>query len=56
MQEVDGPFRCNGGVKSFTLDPKKKKSTQATPNLPSLVPRLEIVMPTRIVNKIAPPF
>ena len=24
VQEVDGPFRCNGGVKSFTLDPKKK--------------------------------
>ena len=24
VQEVDGPFRCNGGVKSFTLDPKKR--------------------------------
>ena len=56
MQEVEGPFRCNGGVKSITLDPKKK-SSQATPNLPSLVPRLAIGIPTRIVrHEIAPPF
>ena len=55
VQEVEGPFRCNGGVNSFTLDPKKK-SSQATLNLPNLVPRLAIVMPTRIVNKITPLF
>ena len=56
VQEVEGPFRCNGGVKSITLDPKKKKSSQATSNLPILVPMLEIGMPTRIVRQIAPPF
>ena len=55
VQEVEGPFRCNGGVKSITLDPKKK-SSQAIPNLPSLVPRLPTGMPIRIVDQIAPPF
>ena len=24
VQEVEGPFRCNGGVKSITLNPKKE--------------------------------
>ena len=24
VQEVEGPFRCNGGVNSITLNPKKK--------------------------------
>ena len=24
VREVEGPFRCNGGVKSITLDPKKE--------------------------------
>ena len=55
VQEVEGPFRCNGGVKSITLNPKKK-SSQAIPNLPRLVPRMPIGMPTRIVKQIAPPF
>ena len=35
---------------------QKKKSSQAILNLPSLVPRLPIGMPIRIVNQIAPPF
>ena len=52
VQEVKGPFRCNGGVKSITLNSKKKKSSQVIPNLPSLVPRLS----TRIVKQIVPLF
>ena len=24
VQEVEGPFRCNGGVMPITLDPKKE--------------------------------
>ena len=35
---------------------KKKKSSQAIPNLPSLVPRLPTGMPIRIVNQIASAF
>ena len=37
VQEVEGPFRCNGGVKSITFDNNKKEivPSNAEPAKPS---------------------
>ena len=64
MHKVEGPFRCNGGVKSVTLDPKKEiipsnpepakpspKATNMHGNQDSKPNHASILF-----NQIAPPF